>query len=329
MRRKRKRGMRKPKLSVVVPVYNTEKYLDKCLESITAQTMDDLEIICVNDGSTDGSLDILSAWAEADNRIKIYTVPNGGLGKALNFGFRHSNGEYLTEVDSDDWIDPRMYEKLLAVADGADIVKCGFYVWYGDESVPRMMAKQSRTICPRELKNYNLLKIFGFQPSFWSAIYRRDFIVKNDLWFRETHGASHQDTSAVFKATVAADKMVIVPECLYYWRFNHKHSVNDTKHPFSVLGEYEEMERFLNNKYADYWDLRRLLSRMRFDTYLWNYCRISDDFRLEFAIRASEHFKHDAMFQEPRYYGTQDWQVLCLWAENPKMFFEKMEVQKE
>ena len=101
-----------PKLSVVVPVYNVENYLSKCLDSILKQTLEDIEIICVNDGSTDGSANILQDYKKKDPRIIVLEQENQGLGAARNTGIRTARGEYIGFVDSDDFIEPTMYEKL-------------------------------------------------------------------------------------------------------------------------------------------------------------------------------------------------------------------------
>ena len=99
-------------VSVLIPVYNTEAYLRKCLDSITNQTLQDLEIICVDDGSTDGSADILREYRRRDSRIRIVTKRNGGLPSARNAGLDAASGEYVGFVDSDDWIEPDMFRRL-------------------------------------------------------------------------------------------------------------------------------------------------------------------------------------------------------------------------
>ena len=102
-----------PKISVIVPVYNVEKYLARCLDSIINQTLADIEIICINDGSTDNSLEILNDYAKKDSRIKIIDQTNAGLSCARNAGMQIAQGEYIGFVDSDDWIDLDFYEKLV------------------------------------------------------------------------------------------------------------------------------------------------------------------------------------------------------------------------
>ena len=109
------------KVSVIVPVYNVEKYLKDCLDSVVNQTLEDIEIICVNDGSTDNSLAILEDYAEKDSRIKIITQENKGLGGARNTGLYHANGEYISFIDSDDWIELNTFEELYNMSKNLDL----------------------------------------------------------------------------------------------------------------------------------------------------------------------------------------------------------------
>ena len=123
-----------PKVSVLVPCYNVEKYLPECLGSIVNQTLRDIEIICINDGSTDSTLDIIKSYAEQDKRIVIIDKPNEGYGKSMNRGLDVATGEYIAIVESDDWASPDMLEKLYntACAHQADMVKAEFVFFDSD-----------------------------------------------------------------------------------------------------------------------------------------------------------------------------------------------------
>lgn len=123
-----------PLVSVIVPIYNAEKYLSRCLDSLIHQTLENIEIICINDGSTDGSGDILRKYRQADKRIKLIQIENSGQSKARNFGLLQANGEYLGFVDSDDYVNPEMFEKMYALAqeNDADCVVCGLKVEFED-----------------------------------------------------------------------------------------------------------------------------------------------------------------------------------------------------
>ncbi len=122
------------KLTVIVPVYNVENYLRKCLDSLTGQTLKEIEILAVNDGSTDGSLAILEEYAARDERIKLLNKENGGLSDARNFAFPYIKGEYVGFIDSDDFVDTDMYKVMYekAVESGSDIVECNLHHTFDD-----------------------------------------------------------------------------------------------------------------------------------------------------------------------------------------------------
>ena len=125
-----------PKVSIVVPIYNVEKYLRQCLDSIIHQTLKDIEIICVDDGSTDSSPEIIREYMAKDPRVKVITKPNSGYGNSMNRGFDMAEGEYIGIVESDDYADPEMFETLYRIAkeNKLDVVKSGFYYYF---SVPK------------------------------------------------------------------------------------------------------------------------------------------------------------------------------------------------
>ena len=128
--------MSKPKVSVVIPVCNVETYLRECLDSALAQTLRDIEIICVDDGSTDSSPAILDEYAAKDSRVKVIHKPNGGYGHTMNVGMDAATGEYFAILESDDIIKPNMYEVLygLAKANDVDVIKSDHEVFVGDEN---------------------------------------------------------------------------------------------------------------------------------------------------------------------------------------------------
>ena len=115
-----------PKVSVIIPVYNVEKYLSECLDSVVNQTLKDIEIICVNDGSPDGSAEILEEYAQKDNRIKVITQENRGVSEARNSGLKIASGEYIAFLDSDDYIDLKFFEQLYkrGIESNSDVVVC-------------------------------------------------------------------------------------------------------------------------------------------------------------------------------------------------------------
>ena len=121
-----------PKISVLVPIYNVEKYLEECLESIISQTLQDIEVICINDGSTDGSLKIIKKYAKNDPRFVIINKKNSGYGDSMNRGLAKATGEYIGIVESDDWVEKDMFESLYSLAkeNEAEVVKSNFYNYF-------------------------------------------------------------------------------------------------------------------------------------------------------------------------------------------------------
>lgn len=164
------------KISVIVPVYNMEKYLVRCLESIVNQTYPDLEIICVNDGSTDSSAKILETYASKDKRIKLITKENGGLSSARNAGINAATGEFITFVDSDDWIQPDTYNIVSRYMSDADMLIFGtnvvgdfsFVSKEGDEEYYRVKYEGLRKLTDEERLNTDV--------SAWNKIYRLSII---------------------------------------------------------------------------------------------------------------------------------------------------------
>jgi glycosyltransferase involved in cell wall biosynthesis len=193
------------KISVIIPVYNVEKYLAQCLDSVINQTYKNIEIICVNDGSTDGSLKILEQYAAKDKRIKIISQKNAGLNGARNTGLRNATGTYITFIDSDDWMDLDWVEKAhdAAVANNADLVKSGYLHHWEDRSEPDGINKK----IDARASQGQYLGINENNIVAWATLYAKSFIDKNDLYF-DPYIRKHEDILYTLKATFLANKIV-------------------------------------------------------------------------------------------------------------------------
>lgn len=189
-------SMRTPKFSIVVPIYNVESYLPKCIDSIRKQTLEDIEIILVDDGSPDRCGEMAESYALRDNRIKVVHRHNGGLGPARNSGIDVAQGEYVGFVDSDDWIEPDMFERLYSVASArqADVVFTGFKtVSHGKIIARREHPFAGKTLCGQNEIFSLRAAFYGAPPtkvlddpvpiSVWIAGYRRAFLEENLLRF--------------------------------------------------------------------------------------------------------------------------------------------------
>ena len=184
------------KVSVIVPVYNVEEYLQECIESILNQTLKDIEIICVDDGSKDNCAGMLDDFARSDSRVKVIHKQNTGYGNTMNVGMRAATGEYLGIVESDDRILPDFYERLYSVAkkEDLDVVKsdalfCWEQIGYSYHlHYNALDAYYGRVLTDKERRVF-----YRFLMNTWTGIYRRSFLQEHDIWHNETPGASYQD----------------------------------------------------------------------------------------------------------------------------------------
>lgn len=290
-----------PKVSIVVPVCNAQAYLKECLDSILAQTLEDIEVICVNDGSKDDSGALLDGYARRDARVRVIHKENTGYGHSMNCGFDVATGDYLGIVESDDWVEKDMFERLYRAACEmrADVVKSNFFLYYGEPErrdeffgvVPPRLCGQ--VFCPLEGVDLEKIAFWNGKPSIWSAIYRRDFIRENGIRFHETPGASYQDASFNFKVWACARRVFCLDRAfLHYRQDNAGSSVNTSSGKvYCVRDEYEEMERFIAGRGEDAGLLKRIMNRLRFDSYMWNIDRLRQPMKAEFAAYAQQTFQ--------------------------------------
>ena len=298
--------MNAPKLSVVIPCCNVEKYLHQCLDSVINQTLRELEIICVNDGSKDSTLSIIEEYAAKDTRIRIIDKPNGGYGESMNRGFDLATGEYIGIIESDDYAELDMFEKLYTCAKehDLDVVKSGFFYYFSkpeERNTPNPIASRvtsSRTFCPStDFKSkMEMVDFFNIKPTIWSAIYRKDFIRSNNIRFHETPGASYQDASFNFKVWTCAKRVRLMEECfLHYRQDNEASSINSPGKVYCICDEYDEMARFLDTRPLEKGILEPVMIRIKYDSYNWNYERLAEPLQAEFIQRFHDDFKEHQM----------------------------------
>lgn len=220
------------KLSVVVIVYNTEYYLEECLDSLVNQTLDSMEIICVNDGSTDNSLNVLNKYAKKYDNIKVIDQENAGGANAGNRGLKEAKGEYVALVDSDDIVVEDAYEKMYNKAKETDSdVVCGkpnIYVTGVQREVSNIHNPwyKEQSINPEDF-----LDIFH-DAYYWNKIYRREFVEKNEIYM--IPGKIYADVPLVFRAYLFANKVTIIPDVVYYWRKRDQEAIEQGDSATSV-----------------------------------------------------------------------------------------------
>ena len=290
-----------PKVSIIVPTYNVEMYLEECLESIQRQTLHDIEVICVNDGSTDSSLDILKRYAEGDERFIIIDKENGGYGKGMNVGLDRATGEYIGIVEPDDYVPLNMYEDLYKVAseNQLDFVKADFYRFTTDEKTQDMHLVYNHLDKDGEYYNKVLNPsetpyITKFIMNTWSGIYRRDFIEEHHIRHNETPGASFQDNGFFWQTFIYAKRAMFLDKPYYMnRRDNPNSSVNSKEKVYCMNIEYDYIrEIFMQKGNEELWErFKYYYNLKRYGNYMFTITRIADSFKREYVERISKEFK--------------------------------------
>lgn len=196
----------KPLVSIVVPVYNVKDYLGKCLESLMGQSYERIEIIVVDDGSTDGSGEICDEFARDDERVKVFHKRNGGLSSARNYGIKKAKGDYICLVDSDDLVNKDFVARMVEAAEqeDADVAVCGY-----NDAVPERRVVSGEEATVRLLTMQENMEIIA-----WNKMYRLNLF--DDVSYPE--GENYEDTLTTYKLLSKAGRAAYVPESLYVYR---------------------------------------------------------------------------------------------------------------
>lgn len=220
------------KVSVIVPVYNSHNYLSKCIDSLVNQTLKNIEIILVNDGSTDDSLSIMEKYKQKFNNIKIINKKNGGQSSARNLGLTKASGEYILYIDSDDYIDVKMCEKMYnkAKMNNSDIVLCDYYIVECNK-------KNRVTIIEDDADNNNISnqQYFLTPPAPWNKLFKREFLQKNNFKFPE--GIIYEDYAEV-------PTLILYNPCISYVKSPfcfYVQSENSTMRNLTYKKKYEDI----------------------------------------------------------------------------------------
>lgn len=243
-----------PTISVIVPIYNVEKYLGKCIESIINQTYSNLEIILVDDGSPDNCGDICDYYASKDRRIKVIHKENGGLSDARNAGLDFAKGEYINFIDSDDYINKGFYEVLinLVISNNADIAQCAFLkVYENDNTNTNPLVNEKITVLNNIEALNNLFNDYYVTTSVvWNKLYRKELFTE----IRFPKGKIHEDEFTTFKVLFKSKKVVTTSKPLYYYlqRSNSIMGENFNVKRLDFLEAYSSQISFYNeNRLVD------------------------------------------------------------------------------
>lgn len=275
-----------PKISVIVPVYNVEKYLCECLNSLVNQTLSDIEIICINDGSTDGSLNILNEYASKDGRFIVLSQENQGQGIARNKGIDIAKGEYISFVDPDDWIELDTFEILYNKFSETDVDFIQFDYdthhetgkVHGTKAYKRSLKKEFNYSIKNNdiynLRNIPAKKLLGLSMCIWDKAYKTSFIKKNNIKLAPNkHGEDHIFS---ISANLLADKILYLNKSFHHYRTRFGSAVNKASDDnFCIFDNVKILKEFLisNNLYADY---EKSFKNYALTAYAWHYTCIPE-----------------------------------------------------
>lgn len=223
------------KVSVIIPVYNSERYLEECLDSVIHQTLKDIEIIVVNDGSTDSSLEICKRFEEKDTRVRLLSIPNSGSAAARNVGLAHVHGEYIGFVDSDDWVEREMFERLYEKArlTNADIVGCNFMRHFPSQEIKNHIKYRSGLYNREQIVKEIFPELIGSKrltvkapTNMVTKIFKCELIRWNEIQFDERL-LGGQDVVFASTCILHSDSLYLMNEAYYYhYRYNPNSRTN-------------------------------------------------------------------------------------------------------
>lgn len=284
------------KISIVIPVYNVENYIGQCLDSLISQSLRDIEIVCVNDGSTDSSGEIIKKYAQEDSRFKIIEQANQGPGEARNNGIRNSSGEYIMFVDPDDWVEADALEKIynFQKENNAQVVQFDYKEYaeatgqYSYVSFSDFLRKKVHFDLPNG-GSYSRKDVFEkkfkyIKLTVWSKVYKRSFILENNIKFPK----NKQGEDDVFSIQVIlnADKIYYIKDYLYIYRqrFNSAvHKVSDEH--FCVFENIETVKKIIEQK-GLYQKHEKDFSKYKLDVITRHYFNIPLESRKKYKIAA-------------------------------------------
>lgn len=287
-----------PKVSVVMPSLNVAPYIRECLESVVHQTLDNIEIICVDAGSTDGTLDILEEYAARDSRISIIHSPRKSYGYQMNLGMDAAQGQYFAIVETDDYIKTNMYETLCKIADtqNLEVIKADFCIFVGDQDdrkfTYRPMVTHDKSIYKKILDPSVNLDVFKANNVSWSGIYRMSFLRENKIRHNETSGASFQDNGFWFQVFCQAHRVMFYDKPFYMLRRdNPNSSVKSKEKVYCICNEYDYIRHILKKDVELEKKFAPLCAYYRFKNYNWNLNRIGNEFKWEFLQYFASEFR--------------------------------------
>ena len=318
----------KVKVSVIVPVYNGQEYLREALNSLASQSFTDVEFVCVDDGSTDSTPEIIAEYAARDFRFKSITKSNTGFGDSMNVGIDAAAGVYVTSLDSDDLLSRDAIERMYQFAEEyeLDFLKADRIDFEGegpDESAP-INKMGTRDEQYEEVFNPSVNPAAWMVKTGLPGMYRKSFLEKCGIRLNETPGASFQDTGLTAQALFNAKRARLLDAPVYYVRRdNEQRSTLDVNKVYCICDEHDFIRQKAFEAHGNVDACVKSAASMRFDGYEWNIGRIGEDRQEEFVERARKDFMvlREAGELDRAYFKPQKWEALELLFEHPMEYY--------
>lgn len=285
--------MKKIKVSIIVPVYNVDKYLAKCLESIIHQTLKDIEIICINDGSTDNSPAIMEDFASRDNRITVINKKNGGYASAINLGLENAKGEFILIVESDDFCDPAICESMYnKIKDSnADFITCDFYFLKANKLKYCKYLKE----IDNNIESFSIQTlpyIITKQAYPWKNLYRKDFLKENNIKMLQDKNGAYEDQPWNATVLALAKKILYLNKPLYYYRLDATGSStnNGSRKMINYIYRKKQAKDILVKHNLYYNDIKEYFADSIIGGCLFFFKRISFEYKEEYYNEMKKFF---------------------------------------
>lgn len=271
----RVRSEKQPKVSVILPSLNVKQYIDKCINSVRNQSLKDIEILCIDAGSEDGTLEILKEYAQKDERVHVFLSNKRSYGAQVNQGIHNAKGEYISIIETDDFISEDMLESLYELTQFGyiDIVKSTFYHFYDENGERKIAIDKAKRNLTYPGTNFtvedNPLFLEG-HPSIWAAIYKRSFLINNDIKFLEEDGGGWVDNPFFYETALKANTIVYKNIPYYYYRESNENSSTNNLDDLSIpVKRINDMFNILDDLDCKNNEIEKMLHKR-----LWRYIEI-------------------------------------------------------
>lgn len=326
--------MRKFQISIILPVYNVQEYLEECLDSILNQSYKDYELIIVDDGSMDNSLEIIKRYSNKFKNFKFISQDNKGVSEARNIALKNAEGEYILFVDSDDFLEKEMLEKIIsaALSTKADIVISNYYLFYDENNYIKFIKDMPKFHLYESFEVIDMMLNNIIQGQLWNKLFKNTLLKNNDFFFEK--GRYIQDIFPVFKVVNNASKITYIDDALYFYRQRESSTVHkknkklteDYYHAMESIINYIEENKIIVNKYS-----LRIFKAYVFSYFIYHYTNEDlnnnyKDFKKSKYIALNMHLK-DILFL--RCFNIKDKIRIILWKLGIFNFLKKVKKRYE